>query len=310
MIVTLDIDVDFLSIRASDNNMSIRQRIFKPGYIYRPEQLVQRLLLRGDPEPVVRLPWHYRIKVHAAESIGGGIARTGHHELAVTEAAFRLLGPGDVAVDVGANVGYFTSLMAYRVGASGKVLAFEPHPVVRGLLEENVARWRSPQVNVDARAISATSGSMYLNVPEGFSANMGTATLESAGPSGVRVDVTSLDEALGSRKVDLVKLDVEGHELAALDGARTTLAESRISHVLFEDHQPLPSPVSLRLSEAGFSIFALKETLRGIELVSPSDPAGKSRWDAPTYLATREPEDVMRRLRPNGWRSLRPRSRF
>ena len=61
-------------------------------------------------------------------------------DLAVSEALWRLLDPGALALDVGANIGFMTNLMAWRSGPCGRVLAFEPHPEVFRSLAENVER--------------------------------------------------------------------------------------------------------------------------------------------------------------------------
>lgn len=279
----------------------------KPAYLYRPQQLVQRVRLGGQAHPLVVLPWGSKLQVTATESIGSGIARAGVHELPVTEAMFRLLAAGDFAVDAGANIGYFTSLMAFRVGPGGAVLALEPHPILRDALEKNVVRWNVGHVTVDPRAVSDRSGSAHLEISDEFSTNMGTASLGKGSSSSIAVQTVSLDQVLAGRSVALLKLDVEGHELSALDGAKAALRARRIRHILFEEHATLPTPVSVRLEEAGFTLFALHERLRGVEPLSPLDPSARPRWDAPTYLATLVPEMVLRRLRPNGWWSLRPR---
>jgi hypothetical protein len=72
-----------------------------------------------------------------------------------------------------------------------------------------------------------------------------------------------------------------------------------IRHIIFEEHNPLPSPVSALLADAGFTICGLREELRGIALVPPD--RFRPRWDAPTYLATMD----LAGLSGSGWGSLR-----
>ncbi len=287
---------------------TLRERLNKPAYLYRPSQVVRRILIRGNASPVVRLPWGSRLAVTATESIGNGIARTGVHELAITEAVYRLLKRGDFAVDVGANVGYYTSLMAFRVGARGSVLALEPHPALVERLRENVSRWpTSDQVTVDPRASSDTAGTAHLEIPAGFSTNMGTAGLRPPSAQSLQVETVALDALLGDRNVALLKIDVEGHEFAALTGMQGALEAHTVQHIVFEEQRPLPTPVSELLERCGFTIFGLHERFRGVEPVDPSDESARSRWDAQTYLATLTPDVVRALLRPNGWRCLRPR---
>lgn len=265
------------------------------------------MMIRGQETPVVRLPWGSRLAVTATESIGSGIARTGVHELPVTEAVYRLLDPGDFAIDVGAHVGYFTSLMAFRAGASGTVLALEPHPLLGSRLRENVARWKtSERVTVDLRAASEATGSARLNVAADFSANMGTSSLGVKSAESLDVLTVALDTLIGGRHVALLKLDVEYHELAALTGMMDTLEAHAIQHIVFEEHQVFPTSVTELLERSGFTIFGLHERFRGVEPVDPTDHLARSRWDAQTYLGTLTPDVIKARLRANGWHCLRP----
>src|SRR5947209_8761809 len=128
--------------------MNAHLLINKPYYLFRPSQLLRRLirLLRqrravGEWEQAI-LPWGHRIRYRPAEMIGSSIARTGLYDLCVSETLYRLVGPADLAVDAGANIGHMTSLMADRVGLAGKVIAIEPHPELFAELENNVRHWR------------------------------------------------------------------------------------------------------------------------------------------------------------------------
>src|SRR6516165_7045976 len=82
----------------------------KPVYVYRPSQIVRRLgNARRSDEARVRVAWGDSLYVDTREMIGSSIARLGVHELAVTETIYRLVGPGDRTIDLGANIGYDTS---------------------------------------------------------------------------------------------------------------------------------------------------------------------------------------------------------
>jgi FkbM family methyltransferase len=276
---------------------TLRKRISKPHYIFRPSQLIRRATLRGT-EPTVETPWGCPLQIAQSDVIGAGIARTGVHELAVSETMWRLTEPEDLAIDVGANIGYFTGLLASR---AAKVVAFEPSPQVQGRLIENISRWsRAPRVTVDRRAVSRSNGAATLRLPSGYQANYGIATLEPAEPNIVahEVQTVRLDEVIDD-SVGILKIDVEGHELAVLEG--TTLANVR--DIFFEEHQPLPTPVSTRLENAGFTIYGIEESLTKPLLV---DHAPQS-WDAPTYLASRDAARALRLMRPRGWQCLRGR---
>ncbi len=80
--------------------------------------------------------------VHESDAIGYSILVGRVFDPCVTETIHRLIEPGDVIIDVGANVGYLTSLAAVRAGRAGRVIAVEPHPTVFELLRANVESWR------------------------------------------------------------------------------------------------------------------------------------------------------------------------
>src|SRR4051812_45060416 len=96
--------------------MRLSHALNKPHYVFRPTQLGRRFAgvfrRRTSGPQVVRLPWGLDLNVLPDEAIGASIARTGVFELHVSETIWRLLDRGELAVDVGANIGYMTSLMA------------------------------------------------------------------------------------------------------------------------------------------------------------------------------------------------------
>jgi FkbM family methyltransferase len=270
-----------------------------PAYVWRPGQ-VRRRLAFGEPggRRAVELPWGATIEVDTGESVGGGIARLGVHEAAVTEAMWRLADPTDLALDVGANIGYFTSLLATR---AERVVALEAHPVLAERLIAQAATWPG-RIEVLPVAASAAAGTARLGEPENFARNAGTASIGLASERGFEVRTVALDEVVGEAPVGVCKLDVEGHEPMVLDGFRAALAEGRVRDLFFEEHEPLPTPVSSRLTDHGYRIFSLRGRLDRVRL---GPPEAAPRDDAPTYLATLAPERARERLRGLGWRSLR-----
>jgi FkbM family methyltransferase len=285
--------------------------ILRPAYIYRPDQVARRLSTRRAPRGDVRvvLPWGLPTVVSSSDVLGRGIIRRNVHELAVTEAMWRLTSPADVAVDVGANAGYFTALLAFR---AREVLSFEPHPRLAARLTNVIADWPvayREKVTLTAAAVSERSGTAVLSIPTEFVRNEGLATLNPGHPTaeGIEVQTVSLDEAVGGRGVGVMKIDVEGHELSAFRGATELLKRGAIRDIFFEEHDPLPTPVSRLLSDHGYSTFGLAERFRGAQLSDPA--ASQPRWEAPTYLATLDPSRARMRIRLDGWNSLRPRSR-
>ncbi|HEY8367890.1 MAG TPA: FkbM family methyltransferase [Thermodesulfobacteriota bacterium] len=165
------------------------------------------------------------------DPIGRSLDLYGEWAEAEIDLLVRLLDPGDVALDVGANIGTHTLAFARRVGTGGRVLAFEPQPHVFALLEANVAANRLEQVRCLHAGVSDAAGEMLVpDLPPGERFNSGAVALRpvetAAEPGGVRVPVVTLDEQVGDRCA-LVKLDVEGMEPRVLAGARRVLSTLR-----------------------------------------------------------------------------------
>jgi FkbM family methyltransferase len=283
----------------------------KPQYALHPGRAARRVLHRfsaGDDvrREVTTLPWCLDLEVQRSDQIGYSILTGVIFDPPVTETLFRLIEPGATVCDVGANIGYLTSLAAHRAGPAGAVRAYEPHPVVHALLEANVARWQSrPVAAVQTRpvALSDQVGTGRLAVDATFDQNMGLASLEARGDAWVEVEMTTLDSEIGSGQVDVLKIDVEGHEAAVLAGAATLLGDQRVRHVIFEDHGLYPSPVTRIVEDAGYTLYALEGDLVGLRLVDPAARTDLSAWPGPSYLATIEPDRVAAAMSHRWWRT-------
>jgi FkbM family methyltransferase len=287
----------------------------RPEYLYRPVQLWRRLrrdafLARGD----VRLAWGLPIQIDMPGYVSTDILNLGVYERIVPEAICRLLEPGEWAIDVGANLGQNASIMALVAGRQGRVLAFEPHPVLWQILKDNVESWRGyalAPIEPLHEALSSRAGVAYLHEDEHFADNRGSASLE-VPPVVVRahaVEVTTLDARVPRDVgVGLAKLDVEGHERAVLEGATRLLAGGRLRDLIFEDLAPHSSSVTGMLEAAGYSVFALCAPWHKPSLI-PRRNGARRRFQTHNYLATLDPGRARARFRHPGWRCLRLRAR-
>jgi FkbM family methyltransferase len=138
----------------------------------------------------------------------------------------RYLRPGDVAIDVGANIGIHTMPMSEAVGPQGVVLAVEPLPSVSERLERNLALNHATNVRVIAQAASDREGSALLYPPGADAANWGQASLARLShldpDAPIEVPLVTLDalvRAQGLDRVRLIKIDVEGHDREVMAGA-------------------------------------------------------------------------------------------
>jgi FkbM family methyltransferase len=153
----------------------------------------------------------------------------------------RLLKPGDIAVDVGAHIGFFTIEMADIVGPGGRVFAFEPFDSNAALLERSIAENRfEERVVFERAAVGAKSGSATLTFPA-ETLNSGGAYLLRAGAAPLagnlerKVALVALDEFKLPHPIRFIKMDVEGAEPQVLEGA-TRLLQTDQPVLLTEVH--------------------------------------------------------------------------
>jgi FkbM family methyltransferase len=173
-----------------------------------------------------------RMLVRTDDLIGRVLAISGVWEPNVTAAFRRALAPGDVCLDVGAHIGYYTLLAARLVGPQGHVYAFEPSPASYGVLRENIELNGLENVTAVALAVGEQDGRAVLY--EGPGTNSGLATLSTALAAKsttplreVIVDVgpiTSVVPPEDLARVRVIKVDVEWQEVEVL-GSLTPVFE-------------------------------------------------------------------------------------
>jgi len=136
-----------------------------------------------------------------------------------TELFKKLVDNGMTVVDIGANIGYYTLMAARLVGKQGRVFAFEPEPKNYDLLVRNVALNKYVNVVTEQKAVSDKTGKADLFISREAGAHGLMSGRE--GAVGVKsVETISLDSYFKGRPgpLDIVKIDVEGAELAVLKG--------------------------------------------------------------------------------------------
>ena len=184
----------------------------------------------------------------------------GIYERKMTQLIQSHVRPGDTAIDVGANLGYYTLLLARGVGPQGRVIAFEPDPDNFSLLERNVsANGYGDRVKCVQAALSDHEGTLRLfRAPDPgdhriYDSHDGRPFLE--------VPVTTLDSVCAGGGVDLIKMDIQGAEGLALRGMAGVI-EASDSLTLFTEFWPhglrlagrQPTDYLADLVDAGFDL--------------------------------------------------------
>ena len=174
----------------------------------------------------------------------------------------RLLPPGALFVDVGANIGFFSLLAARRVGPAGRVIALEPNPAALRRLRQNLALNPAFRVEVIEAAASDRVGEVRLAQPDDW--NLGGVCISETGTVPVRC--APLGDLLAPLNLahapDLMKIDVEGHEPSVLRGLFAS-PQLRPRHIVFEfkpSFFPLADPEGALwqpLRAAGYTVRAV-----------------------------------------------------
>ncbi len=205
-----------------------------PGYLY---YVVDRWGARLCPLPPedslleARLPGGLRLRCDLLEEVQRQIYFLGVYEPIPAYLLTRYLQPGMIVIDAGANAGQYTLLAAARVAPAGAVHSFEPVPALHARLVRHLELNRLDGVHAVCAALWHRHASVRLGLPQGVRGNSGAYSLGAA-CAAIEARALTLDEYVARQalpRVDVIKMDIEGAEPYALEGAQRTL----------ERHHPL-----------------------------------------------------------------------
>lgn len=209
----------------------------------------QRLLAQADRwwgPFTVSTPDNVRLQAFAASFMDAMFledAPAAGTDRGIMAAEVARLGPGDVFVDVGANIGIYSILAARKVGPTGRILAFEPSPREFARLLANITLNDTLSVTPFPIALGAAPGFMDLHVAPTHT-GLNTLRVSDSAAHAFRgavvcpIPVMKFDDAivplLDGRPVKLLKVDVEGAELEVLSGMEAALARGLFARIVVE----------------------------------------------------------------------------
>ncbi|MBM3288710.1 MAG: FkbM family methyltransferase [Candidatus Hydrogenedentes bacterium] len=232
----------------------------------------------------------FSMRVMPNDLIGRHIYLTGQFDRTIPEVLLHFAQDGDCIFDIGANVGYVSCVLLAQLPRA-RVAAVEPLPACFALLEENLAavgRERACAFNV---ALSDRSGTGHMTCEPGNTggSHLDMDTCDRAGANSVAVQVSTADAIMTQSRfdrLDLVKIDVEGHEQSVLRSFLPVLKSHQPRAVLFEcqrpaDVVPAGAPIRTLLESAGYSIYGIEKRLTSWRLhaVKPQAHAGNPSHD-------------------------------
>ncbi len=188
--------------------------------------LTRDLITPEEPVAVFDSKYGFRLKANLANPEHQYLYFYGtHDERYVVTKLLKIIQPGDVCWDIGANIGFYTCLLASRVEETGAVVAFEPARRTCGYLSENVSLNQFANVTVVNKGLSDSVEQRDLYYTKAGLAE-GTASLKYANgrTASERVTLDTIDNLIGELPVpDFIKIDVEGYQLEVLRGGEHCL---------------------------------------------------------------------------------------
>lgn len=211
----------------------------------------------------------FSISVPPNDAVGRHIYLTGKFDRSIVEVLVAFSDPGDTLLDIGANLGYVSACFLKNV-ADSTAIAVEPQPFIVDLLQKNLGQFGNRQ-RVFPIALSDQDAEAWFYVdPQ----NKGKSRLVSPAFEGARqIETRSTQrflKELNVGKLDLLKIDVEGHEETILRAGRDQLKFLQPKIILFEGNQgptgPSGGTVGLLLDDIGYTVYGLRKRLFNLSL--------------------------------------------
>lgn len=200
----------------------------------------------GDHTALARVLGNFLMYVDTRDlSLAPHLLMNGFWEMWVTQAIVNYVKPGMRCIDVGANFGYYTLLLAELAGDKGFVQAYEPQPRLTALLKNTLTVNGMHQAQVSTMIVSNAPGVRDFYCNETLRGNASVRPGRHLDERSAILPMISIDEdGFGyddTPAVDFVKIDVEGHEIDVLMGMRRVIARSKKIAIAMEftpsDHE-------------------------------------------------------------------------
>ncbi len=224
-------------------------------------------------EVIVCTPLHYKIKVNPQRYIGNKIFWRGAHEWDIIFILSKLLKKTDIVFDVGANIGEI-SLHSASLVSQGKVYAFEPVSMIRKELQNNInLNPHLKNITIIHQGLGDKINSLPIYHESTEKYNEGIFSIYPENPLSSEcienIQINTIDNILNEQKinrVNLIKIDVEGHELMVLQGAKNTLLKYKpyliieISQKNIETAKYKAEDILFFLNQLGYKNFYIIKT--------------------------------------------------
>jgi|GEM_PF-3775045 len=244
----------------------------------KPFRKIADFFVRFLIPPFITLPEGIVFLDQKDVAVSGGLSM-GIHEPIEIELFRKSIRPGMVVIDIGANLGYYSVIAAGAVGPTGKVFAYEPEEKNFALLSKNTQAnaftWLTPL----KIGLSNSKGTNTLYLADDHTGIHSFINNRNATRT-LTISTETLDDSLkayGSPQVDVIKIDIEGVDILALEGMKETIERSP-QLTIFTELYPQAitrlgrKPIELLqiFSDQGFSVSIIDENTKTIQPLQPS----------------------------------------
>jgi len=248
----------------------LRRRLgswFVDRFIYGP-----KLFPHSVAREAIRAGCRMNLDLH--EQVSRMIYFLGSHEPAETALVQRILQPDWVVIDVGAQIGFYTLLVAHMLDPDrGRVYSIEADPGTYLRLRQHILTNKLHHVTATNRAIGEASGTVALYPGPNHNTGLSSIFDRGRGVAPVSVRQITLDQLVqeyGLRRCDLIKIDVEGAEAAVIQGGLETLRRFKprllleLNASMLERAGTCPSAIAEALSGLGYTLYDVDHMQREV----------------------------------------------
>ncbi|MEZ4937996.1 MAG: FkbM family methyltransferase [Crocinitomicaceae bacterium] len=220
-------------------------------------------LFRGQVSPIEYQD--FKLEVKLDDWIQENLFFLGKYEEAELKVIQNILKEGDTFIDVGANIGLFSLVASRHVGITGKVISFEPFPENFNHLEKHLQLNQIKNVQAENKAVGDEIGQIHLyHNPDDKNLGM-VSTTASENSQKIDVELITLDHYFQQNpnpSIQMIKIDIEGHEYPALRGMQATLEKYKpvlLVEIIEQEDQSNEQNILQFLSDLGYEKFFIDD---------------------------------------------------
>jgi FkbM family methyltransferase len=189
----------------------------------------------GVKKKWIKINGYHLLLDFSTEGISNGLYIMGSREILETEVVKKTLKKGDVCLDAGANIGYYCLLEAIRT--KSKVYAFEPDKRNTNFLKKSIKKNKLKNIELYEMALSDQIGSQKIYFSNQSNLNTLFKAEKSNGITQI-VKTTTIDQFTRDKKIDFIRMDIEGFEYEVFTGMKKILESKKPLKIMVEFHSP------------------------------------------------------------------------